>query len=73
MFSRYAPASEEEKVFRDLLVMNKQKIKKFNELPKSIKKTVRYINQDASIEDLKEIEKLISLAIEKRKKKFLNK
>lgn len=54
-------------------MINKQKIKKIDELPKSIKKTIRYINQNASIEDLKEIEKLINLAIEKRKKKFLNK
>lgn len=27
-------------------------MKKFDELPKSIKKTIRYINQDASMEDL---------------------
>ncbi|MGG3271382.1 hypothetical protein ABEP16_20950 [Priestia aryabhattai] len=47
-------------------------MKKFNELPKSIKKTIRYINQDASIDDLIKIEQLLSQAIEKRKKKFLN-
>ncbi|PGY51854.1 hypothetical protein COE35_15355 [Priestia megaterium] len=43
---------------------------KFNELPKSIKKTIRYINQDASISDLKIIEQLIGLAIDKRKKEI---
>lgn len=47
-------------------------MKKFDELPKSIKKTIRYINQDASIDDLIKIEQLLSRAIEKRKKKFLN-
>lgn len=47
-------------------------MKNFDELPKSIKKTIRYINQDASSDDLKKIEKLISQAIEQRKKKILN-
>jgi hypothetical protein len=34
--------------------------------PKSIKKAVRYIKQDASIEQLEEIKKIVNLAIKKR-------
>ncbi|GAB1800825.1 hypothetical protein [Priestia megaterium] len=46
-------------------------MKKFDDLPKSIKKTIRYINQDASMEDLTKIQRLVNQAIEKRKKKSL--
>ncbi|WP_372780541.1 hypothetical protein ACBZ92_06320 [Priestia aryabhattai] len=47
-------------------------MEKFDRLPKSVKKTIRYINQDASSEELRRIEQLISLAIQQRKKKFFN-
>ncbi|USK33629.1 LytR family transcriptional regulator [Bacillus sp. F19] len=44
-------------------------MKKFDELPKSIKKTIRYINQDVnSIKKLEHLETLIDLYIQKRKK-----
>ncbi|MEH7367415.1 hypothetical protein [Priestia megaterium] len=43
-------------------------MKKFDELPKNIKKTIRYIKQDASIEDLIRIQELINQTIEKRRK-----
>ncbi|MED4179736.1 hypothetical protein [Priestia megaterium] len=46
-------------------------MKKFDELPKSVKKTIRYISQDASIEDLTKIQQLVNHAIEHRKKKAL--
>ncbi|MBY0029973.1 hypothetical protein V7079_20135 [Priestia megaterium] len=46
-------------------------MKKFDELPKSVKKTIRYISQDASIEDLAKIQQLVNQAIEQRKKKSL--
>lgn len=39
---------------------------KLDDQPKSIKKAIRYIKQDASIEQLKEIEKLVNYAIQKR-------
>ena len=37
-----------------------------DKFPKSIKKAVRYIKQDASKEQLEEIRKLIDYAIDKR-------
>jgi hypothetical protein len=40
----------------------------FKTMPKSIKKTVRYIYQDAPIEHLKEIQKLLNQAINQRLK-----
>jgi hypothetical protein len=42
-------------------------MKKLEQLPKSIKKAVRYIKQDAPMEQLEEIRKWIEYAIEKRK------
>ena len=39
----------------------------FNELPKTIKKTVRYIYQEAPLEKLVDIQKVINDAITKRK------
>lgn len=39
----------------------------FNELPKTIKKTVRYIYQEAPLEKLVDIQKVINDAIVKRK------
>ncbi|MFT9599880.1 hypothetical protein [Mesobacillus sp.] len=38
-------------------------MKEIDKFPKSIKKAVRYIKQDASKEELKEIRKLIDYAI----------
>lgn len=44
------------------------KVKTFDELPKSIKKSLRYINQDVkSLEKLEHIEKIFNLYIQKRK------
>jgi hypothetical protein len=40
----------------------------FNMMPKSIKKAVRYIYQDAPIEHLKEIQNLVNQAINQRLK-----
>jgi hypothetical protein len=42
-------------------------MKEFDQLPKSIKKAIRYIQQDAPVEQLEEIQKLIERAIQKRK------
>ena len=41
-------------------------MKNFDQYPKSIKKAVRYIKQDATKEQLEEIRKLIDYAIKKR-------
>lgn len=41
-------------------------MKDFDKFPKSIKKAVRYINQDATKEQLEDIKKLIEYAIERR-------
>ncbi|MDQ0859274.1 hypothetical protein [Bacillus sp. V2I10] len=38
----------------------------FDQYPKSLKKMVRYIKQDASLEQLNEIKKLINVSIYKR-------
>lgn len=40
----------------------------FNGLPKTVKKTVRYIYQDAPVEKLNNIKKIINKVIEKRLK-----
>lgn len=46
-------------------------MKSFDELPKSIKKTLRYINQDVqSMETLEQIEKIIGNYIHRRKKQL---
>ncbi|MGG1630906.1 hypothetical protein [Rossellomorea sp. NRS-1567] len=42
---------------------------KFTSMPKSIKKAIRYIYQDAPYEHLMEIQSLINQAIEQRLKK----
>ncbi|WP_196493704.1 hypothetical protein [Ornithinibacillus caprae] len=44
-------------------------MKEFDQLPKSIKKAVRYIKQDAPKEKLELIQKVIENAIEYRAKK----
>ncbi|MDC7771450.1 hypothetical protein POL88_21160 [Priestia megaterium] len=41
-------------------------MKKFDDLPKNVKKTIRYIYQDASFEQLILLERHLKLAIEKR-------
>jgi hypothetical protein len=38
----------------------------FDDLPKTVKKTVRYIIQDAPVENLQDIQKIINNAIHKR-------
>jgi hypothetical protein len=46
-------------------------MRNFNNLPKSVKKTLRYIYQDIhSLEKLEEIETQIVLMIKKRKKEL---
>ncbi|WP_176222151.1 hypothetical protein [Tuberibacillus sp. Marseille-P3662] len=42
-------------------------------LPKSVKKTVRYIKQDASEEKLEDIKQAISYAINQRERRLGNK
>jgi hypothetical protein len=41
-------------------------VKQFNQLPKTIKKIIRYIQQDANHKQLTEIQSLLNLTIEKR-------
>ncbi|WP_169891050.1 hypothetical protein [Litchfieldia alkalitelluris] len=41
-------------------------MKDFNKLPKSIKKTIRYIKQDATIEQIRDIEKVLKFTITNR-------
>jgi hypothetical protein len=41
-------------------------MKQFDQLPKTIKKTIRYIQQDANHKQLTEIQSLINITIEKR-------
>jgi hypothetical protein len=43
------------------------RLKEFDQLPKSIKKTVRYIKQDATNDQLEIIRKIINITIDKRK------
>ena len=45
-------------------------MKNFDQYPKSIKKAVRYIKQDATKEQLEEIRKLIDYAIKETKFQF---
>lgn len=46
-------------------------MKSFDKLPKNIKKTIRYINQDIkSLDDLENLEKTINLSIDLRKKQL---
>lgn len=47
-------------------------MKKFDELPKSIKKTIRYINQDASFEQLVYLKQYLNKVIENRERMFLD-
>ncbi|PAE38149.1 LytR family transcriptional regulator [Bacillus sp. 7884-1] len=48
-------------------------MKDFDQLPKSIKKSLRYINQDVkTIEKLEHIEKTLKLYIAKRKLQLKN-
>jgi hypothetical protein len=41
-------------------------MKELDQYPKSIKKAIRYIKQDAPVEHLEEIKRLIDYAIRKR-------
>ncbi|MDT2047767.1 hypothetical protein ACR3I8_17650 [Priestia flexa] len=45
-------------------------MKNFDTLPKNVKKTIRYINQDASIEQLEEIKRLVLRSIKKKEKEL---
>ncbi|MCM3588285.1 LytR family transcriptional regulator [Mesobacillus maritimus] len=43
----------------------------FQQLPKSVKRTIRYIHQDVdSIEKLEELQKIINYSINKKKKRL---
>lgn len=42
-------------------------MKKFHKLPKTVKKTVRYILQDANAQNLTDIETQLLVAIQKKK------
>jgi hypothetical protein len=44
---------------------------KYDQFPKSVTKAIRYIKQESTNENLKEIEKAIKHAIELRKKKIV--
>jgi hypothetical protein len=48
--------------------LRRRGLKRFNVMPKSIKKAIRYIYQDAPTEQLVDIQQLINQAIEKRLK-----
>ncbi|ADU32053.1 hypothetical protein [Evansella cellulosilytica] len=48
-------------------------MKSFDTYPKTVKKTVRYIKQDASLEQIKKIEDLILKSIQARKQELVNK
>jgi hypothetical protein len=49
---------------------NGERMSSFDSMPKSIKKAVRYIYQDAPDEHLKEIQKLVNQAINQRLEKI---
>lgn len=38
----------------------------FRSLPKTVKKTIRYLHQDASVDKLLEIQKIINEVVQKR-------
>ncbi|GAB1758465.1 hypothetical protein PMEGAS70_04720 [Priestia megaterium] len=44
----------------------------FNSLPKSVKKTVRYIKQDSTLEQLLYIQKILNQTIRARKENLAN-
>jgi len=46
-------------------------VKSFNELPKNVKKTIRYINQDASFEQLMIFKHYLNKAIKNKEKEFI--
>lgn len=43
-----------------------ENMSQFDKLPKTVKKTVRYIKQDASYEQVLEMKKIMNLVINKR-------
>jgi len=45
-------------------------VKNFNELPKNVKKTIRYINQDVSLEQLMIFKYHLNKAIKNKEKEF---
>ncbi|MBY0214422.1 MULTISPECIES: hypothetical protein [Priestia] len=48
-------------------------MKKIDEYPKSLKKAIRYIKQEASVEQLNEIEKILNYYISFRRKRLQEK
>lgn len=48
-------------------------MKKFDSYPKSFKQTARFINQEANIEQVKGMERILSQIIYKRKQELLQK
>ncbi|WP_413378030.1 hypothetical protein [Alkalihalobacillus sp. 1P02AB] len=54
-------------------VENPSKDKKFDEYPKSLKKALRYIRQDAKLEDLDKIERTFLDFINTRRKELQQK
>ncbi|MED1562450.1 hypothetical protein AJ85_00320 [Alkalihalobacillus alcalophilus ATCC 27647 = CGMCC 1.3604] len=54
-------------------VKNPSKNKKFDEYPKSLKKALRYIRQDAKLEDLDKIERTFLDFIKTRRKELQQK
>ncbi|MDL4838902.1 hypothetical protein [Aquibacillus rhizosphaerae] len=48
-------------------------MKQFNKLPKTVKKTVRYILQDANLEKLDDIENILIKSIKERRSELAEK
>ena len=48
-------------------------MRSFDDLPKSLKKTVRYINQDVSYAQFKLVKRILLEAIEKKEQTFYRK
>jgi len=47
-------------------VIRRKRMEDFRRLPKTIKKTIRYLHQGASVDKLIEIQKMINDVIQKR-------
>lgn len=54
-------------VITNVLVRGEIQLGEFNQLPKSLKKTVRYILQDTDLSKLQEVELVLLKTIKKRK------
>jgi hypothetical protein len=54
-----------------MVVREVNDLRDFNKLPKSLKKTLRYIKQDVhSVDKLEEIHKIVTIYIEERKQEL---